>query len=79
MYIATPCITQCNSLSYGLFEHVIMCRMPLMIIYFQFGNEENVLRRVHTSASFPFALHANFLGSGSKVDRFDPHAVGGLK
>ena len=31
------------------------------------------------AASIPFTLHANFPGSGSKVDRFDPHTVGGLK
>ena len=44
------------------------------------------LRRVGTSASIrfeaasiSFALHATFPGSGSKVDRFDPHSVGGLK
>ena len=44
------------------------------------------IRRVGTSASIrfeaasiSFALHATFPGSGSKVDRFDPHTVGGLK
>ena len=31
------------------------------------------------AASISFALHANFPGSGSKVDQFDPHTVGGLK
>ena len=45
-----------------------------------------LLRCVRTSASIrfgatsiPFALHANFPGSGSKLDRIDPHTVGGLK
>ena len=31
------------------------------------------------ATSIPFTLHANFPGSGSKVDQFDPHMVGGLK
>ena len=50
------------------------------------SSEGQDYRRVRTSASIrfeatsiPFALQANFPGSGSKVDRFDPHTVGGLK
>ena len=44
------------------------------------------IRRVRTSTSIrfeptsiSFVLHANFPRSGSKVDRFNPHTVGGLK
>ena len=47
---------------------------------------KGILRCVCTSASIwfeattiSFALHKTFTGSGSKVDRFDSHMVGGLK
>ena len=53
------------------------CCFIVMLLY---------LRQVRTSASIrfeaasiSFALHRNFPGSGSKVDRFDLHTVGGLK
>ena len=38
-----------------------------------------LLKACSHSDSVPFVLHGNFTGSGSKVDRFDPHMVGGLK
>ena len=63
---------------YLLIHHILRVGGEILCMY--------LLRHVHTSASIwfeaasiSFALHANFPGSGSKVDRFEPHMVGGLK